>query len=63
MFYCGRASPKHHYNIIEDYGGGGHRTRLRDQEINCCVYGVPTSPVYKEVEEGAGQGGWRALGG
>ena len=31
MFYCCRASPKHHYNIIEDYGGGGHRTRLRDQ--------------------------------
>ena len=32
MFYCRRASPKHHYNIIEeDYGGGGHRTRLRDQ--------------------------------
>ena len=37
MFNCRRASPKHHYNIIEeDYGGGGHRTRLRDQEINCC---------------------------
>ena len=32
MFYCRRASPKHRYNIIEeDYGGGGHRTRLRDQ--------------------------------
>ena len=38
MFYRRRASPKHRYNIIEeDYGGGGHRTRLRDQEINCCV--------------------------
>jgi hypothetical protein len=38
MFYCRRASPKHRYNIIEvDYGGGGHCTRLRDQEINCCV--------------------------
>ena len=24
MFYCRRASPKHRYNIIEDYGGGGH---------------------------------------
>ena len=24
-----RASPKHRYNIIEDYGGRGHRTRLR----------------------------------
>ena len=32
MFYRHRASPKHRYNIIEeDYGGGGHRTRLRDQ--------------------------------
>ena len=31
MFYRCRASPKHRYNIIEeDYGGGGHRTRLRD---------------------------------
>ena len=31
MFYRHRASPKHRYNIIEDYGGGRHRTRLRDQ--------------------------------
>ena len=32
MFYRRRASPKHRYSIIElDYGGGGHRTRLRDQ--------------------------------
>ena len=31
MFYCRRASPKHHYNIIEDYGGRGHRTRLRER--------------------------------
>ena len=32
MFYRRRASPKHRYNIIEeDYGGGGHRTWLRDQ--------------------------------
>ena len=23
------ASPKHRYNIIKDYGGRGHRTRLR----------------------------------
>ena len=29
MYYCRRASPKHHYNIIEDYGGRGHRTRVR----------------------------------
>ena len=31
MFYHRRASPKHRYNIIEDYDGGGHRTWLRDQ--------------------------------
>ena len=31
MFYRRRASPKHRYDIIEvDYGGRGHRTRLRD---------------------------------
>ena len=29
MHYCSRASPKLRYNIIEDYGGRGHRTRLR----------------------------------
>ena len=45
MFFRRRALPKHRYNIIEeDYGGGGHRTRLRDQEINCCVSGVPPCP-------------------
>ena len=31
MLYYRRDSSKYHYNIIEDYGGGGHRTRLRDQ--------------------------------
>ena len=31
MYYCRRASLKHHYNIIEDYGGRGHRTRLRER--------------------------------
>ena len=49
MFYRRRASPKHRYDIIEvNYGGGGHRTRLRDQEINCSVYGVPLPPYIKE---------------
>ena len=63
MFYRRRALPKHRYNIIDDYGGGGHRTRLRDQEINCCVYGVPPALVYKGVEEGEGRPSlWRALG-
>ena len=37
-----------------DYGGGGHRTRLKDQLVNLCVYGVPPSPVYKGGEEGGG---------
>ena len=49
MFYRRRASPKHCYSIIEvDYGGGGHRTRLKDQMINCCVYGVPLATYIKE---------------
>ena len=56
MFYRRRASLKHHYDMIEvDYGGGGHHTRLRDQEINCCLFGVPPAPVYKGVEEGRGR--------
>ena len=29
MYYRRRAAPKHRYNIIEDYGGRGHSTRLR----------------------------------
>ena len=29
MYYRRRVSPKHRYNIIEYYGGRGHRTRLR----------------------------------
>ena len=29
MHYSSRASPKHRYNIIDDYGGWGRRTRLR----------------------------------
>ena len=35
-----------------DYGGGGHRTRLKDQLINLCVHGVPLASVYKGGEEG-----------
>ena len=31
MSYRRRASPKHRYNIIEDYGVRGHRTRLRER--------------------------------
>ena len=51
MFYRRRASPKHPYNIIEDFGVRGHLTRLRDQEINCCVLEVPPAPVYKGGRE------------
>ena len=65
MFYRRRASPKLRDDMTEvEYGGGGHHTRLRDQEINCCVYGVPPAPVYKGARgEAAGQGGGRAKGG
>ena len=38
-----------------DYGGEGHHTRLKDQLINLCVYGLPLSPIYKGVEEGEGR--------
>ena len=66
MFYRRRASPKHRYNIIEvDYGGGGHRTRLRDNQLDqlLCLE-VPPAPVYKGARgEAAGLGGGRAKGG
>ena len=53
MLYRRRASPKLPDDMTEvEYGGGGHCTRLRDQQINYCVYGVPPAPVYKGVEEG-----------
>ena len=49
MFYHRRASPKHRYNMTEvEYGGGGHRTRLRnDHEYQLVCHGVPPTPVYK----------------
>ena len=48
MFYRRRASPKHHYDMIEvDYGGGGHRTRLRDPRDQLLCLEVPPAPVYK----------------
>ena len=48
MFYRRRASPKHRYNIIEEYGGRGHRTRLRKRSrgSTCVSRGAP-APVYK----------------
>ena len=51
MFYRRRASPKHRYSIIEvDYGGGGHRTRLRDprDQFLFCSRGVPLPSYIKE---------------
>ena len=55
MNYSSRASPKLRYSIIEEYGGRGHRTRLRNRSrgstcVNLCVHGVPLASVYK---------GWR----
>ena len=43
MFYRCRASPKHRYDIIEvDYGGEGHRTRLKDlRDQLLCLWGAP----------------------
>ena len=64
MFYRRRASPKHRYNIIEDYGGGGHRTRLIDLKDQLLCLEVPPSPVYKGARgEVSGLGGGRAKGG
>src|SRR3954466_14788907 len=55
MFYRRRASPKHRYNIIEDYGGGGHRTRLRERSrrSTCVSKGAPLPPYIKEQGGGA----------
>ena len=65
MFYHLRASPKHCYNIIEvEYGGRGHRTRLRnDLKDQLVCPRVPPASVYKGAkgEGAAGQGG-RAKG-
>ena len=65
MFYRCRASPKHRYDMTEvDYGGGGHRTLLKDQLINFFVSGVPPAPVYKGARgEAASLGGGHTKGG
>ena len=43
MFYRRRALPKHNYDMTEvEYGGGGHRTRLRnDHKDQLVCLGVP----------------------
>ena len=65
MFYRRRASPKHRNDMIEvEYGGGGHRTRLRnDHEDQLVCLEVPPAPVYKGAKgEGAACQGGRAKG-
>src|SRR3954470_10752639 len=49
MFSYRRASPKHCNGTTEvEYGGGGHRTRLRnDLKDQLVCLGVPPAPVYK----------------
>ena len=45
MVYRRRASPKHRYNIIEEYGGRGHRTRLRKRSRgSTCVSRAAACP-------------------
>ena len=34
-----------------DYGGGGHRTRLKINDQLVCLWGAPP-PVYKGLEQG-----------
>ena len=66
MFYQCRASPKHCYSTIEvDYGGEGHRTRLRDDQLDQLVcLEVPPAPVYKGARgEAASLGGGGTKGG
>ena len=61
MYYRRRASPKHRNDMTEvEYGGGGHRTRLRnDHEDQLVCLEVPLAPVYKGArgEGAAGLGG------
>ena len=56
MFYRRRASPKHYNDMIEvEYGGRGHRTRLRnDLKDQLVCLEVPPASVYKGAKgEGA----------
>src|SRR3954464_8289004 len=65
MNYRRRASPKHCDNMTEvEYGGGGHRTRLRnDLKDQLVCPRVPPAPVYKGARGEAGRPLWRAPGG
>ena len=48
MNYSSRASPKLRYSIIEEYGGWGHRTRLRNRSrgSTCCVFGASPATLF-----------------
>ena len=58
MFYRRRASPKHYYDMTEvEYGGRGHRTRLRnDHEDQLVCSRVPPASVYKGAKGGGAAG-------
>ena len=57
MFYRRRASPKLRDDMTEvEYGGGGHRTRLRNDLVDQLVCSrVPPGPVYKGARGEAGR--------
>ena len=57
MFYQRRASPKLRDDMTEvEYGGGGHRARLRnDHEDQLVCLEVPPAPVYKGAMGEAGR--------
>ena len=57
MFYRHRASPKLRDDMTEvEYGGGGHRTRLRnDHEDQLVCTRVPPAPVYKGARGSGGR--------
>src|SRR3954464_5760113 len=65
MFYYRRASPKRCNNMTEvEYGGGGHRTRLRnDLKDQLVCLEVPPAPYIKDQGGGAGRPRGGALGG
>src|SRR4051812_49136205 len=54
MFYRRRASPKHCNDMTEvEYGGRGHRTRLRnDHEDQLVSMGCPLPPYIKDWRRG-----------
>ena len=51
MFYRRRASPKHRYDMTKvEYGGRGHRTRLRNDHGDQLVCPrVPPTSVYNSA--------------